>query len=288
MIKNSLISLLSKILKHFPKQILSLRYYRWTNKKLNWDNPQDLQQLILSSYINKYKNNDLKKYADLTDKIKVRDFVEKKIGKEYLTELFGVWGSAQDLDFDKLPNQFVLKTNNGCGTNIIVKDKEKMDKVDLVKNLNNWLHFPYGELTGQPHYSLINPHILAEEFLIQSQTKDILPYDYKIFCFNGEPKFILYYEDRKINGHIAKNMVFDVNWKPMTQYLKNPTDHSIPKPKSLNEMIEIAKKLSKDFEFVRVDLYEIDGKPKFGELTFTPDVMTYFKDDFLNIKNFKS
>lgn len=285
--KNFISGILGSLVAPFPKFILSLRYFKWAKKKINWENPKDLQQLIFKNYIDKYKNKDLKQYADLTDKIKVREFVAERIGEKYLTKLYGNWKDPEDIDFKSLPNKFVLKTNNGCGTNIIVKDRQRdLNESDFRSKLKKWLNFPYGDLTGQPHYSLIDPQILAEEYLVQNKYQEILPYDYKIFCFNGEPKFILYYEDRKVNGHLAKNMVYDVNWNPMNEFVKTPTNHIVEKPSALEEMLDIARKLSKGFEIVRVDLYEIDGKPIFGEMTFTPDVNTYFKKEFLDIKNF--
>lgn len=278
--------ILANVVRHFPKQILGLRYFKWTKRFVNWKNPKDLQQYEFVNYINRYKSKNLQDLADLTDKVKVREFVTERIGEKFLTKLYGVWDKPDDIDFKSLPQKFVLKTNNGCGTNVIIQDKEKeLDQETVKKNLKKWLHFPYGALSGQPHYSMIEPKILAEEYLEENKNKKSLPRDYKFFCFNGEPKFICIYEDRQVNGHDVKKMVYDLDWKPMPDKVINPVIKDRPIPPSLKEMIEISRILSKGFDFVRVDLYEIDGKPVFGEMTFTPDMINNFTSEFLKIEN---
>lgn len=281
--------LINVIFSPFSKQIINLRYQKWTHKKIDWKKPKDIQQYIFTEYFKKARDNKLQQLADLTDKIKVRNYVKERIGEQHLTNLYGVWDNVNDIDFSKLPDKFVLKTNNGCGTNIIIRNKTSELEINKIKHqLKNWLNYPYASLSGQPHYSLIEPKILAEEFLIQNGEKDMLPYDYKFFCFNGEPQFILYYEGRKLNGHITPNMVFDLDWNPLKEKVNHPTNHDVPRPISLKEMIEISRKLSKGHDFVRIDLYEINGKPVFGEMTFTPDMVTNFTKDFLDINNFQN
>ena len=145
------------------------------------------------------------------------------------------------------------------------------------------MKFPYGDLTGQIHYSMIKPLILAENYLKQSIESDILPYDYKFFCYKGQPKYVLYYEGRSLNGHVTPNMLFDMTWNPIPQAVIRPLDREIPKPSSFAEMIECVKKLCVGFDFVRVDFYEINNRPVFGEMTFTPDILVNVKRDYKNL-----
>lgn len=278
----SVLRILSSICKYCPKLILTLRNYRWTHTLINWKEPQNLQEyifkLIIDSCSDKTKRREL---ADMADKIAVRKYVTEIIGSEYLPRLLGTWDNVDDINWESLTNAFAIKTNNGCGTNIIVRDKSKLNIDEAKSKLKRWMKFPYGQLSGQPQYSDIPPKILAEELLIQDEAPEALPYDYKFFCFKGEPRFILFYEGRTVNGHITFNRVYDINWQPIDSIVRRPSDHDIPRPKSFDEMLEAVKKLCRGLEFVRVDMYDIKGKPVFGEMTFTPDVTTNFTDKFL-------
>lgn len=272
---------LSKIFKLFPRVILSLRYFKLTHRFINWRHPRNIQEYEFCQLFD--KNTNISLFAQLADKVKVRSFVEERIGSQYLTQLFDTWESPFDISFEKLPNTFVLKTNNGCGNNIIVKNKYDVDKADVIKKLSYWIKFPYGDLTGQIHYSMIKPLILAESYLRQSHESDILPYDYKFFCYKGYPKYILYYEGRSLNGHITPNMLFDTSWTAIPQAVIRPLERKIPKPSSFDEMLECVKRLCVGFDFVRVDFYEINNRPVFGEMTFTPDILDYVRQDYKDL-----
>lgn len=247
-----------------------LRYYAWTKHIINWKKPRNIQEYSMCQLFREDTSLDF--FAQLADKVGVREYVEQRVGRQYLNQLYGTWTSAEAIDFDSLPERFVLKTNNGCGSNVIVRDKKKMNREAIIRELAYWLSYPYGDLTGQIHYSRIRPLILAEEYLEQEKGKDSLPYDYKFFCFRGQPQFVMFYEGRKLNGHITQNMLFDLNWNPLPEAVKRPITHTIPRPQSLATMKELAATLSKGIDFVRVDFYEIDGKPIFGEMTLTPDI----------------
>ncbi|MCM1520886.1 MAG: hypothetical protein NC098_08885 [Lachnoclostridium sp.] len=273
---------LGKVARHFTREILTIRYKRWTGRTINWEKPSNLQEYIFKKVADAENDEALiSLMGDLADKVKVREYVRSRVGEGYLPELYGTWERAEDVDWDALPEKFVIKTNNGCGTNIIVKDKSKLDRKDAVKKLSRWMAFPYGELTGQPHYSRIKPLILAEEFLEEKKDGDELPHDYKFFCFKGVPRFILYYEGRVVNGHVCDNITYDMHWNKLNDVVNYPTDHDVDPPKSLELMTELARKLSEGFDFVRVDFYNINDKPVLGEMTFTPDVTMNFTPEFL-------
>ena len=269
---------LSKITALCPRLVFALRYYRWSKKIINWSHPSNIQEFSMCQLFDKDTSVDF--YAMLADKVRVRDYVKERIGESYITQFYGTWESADDIDFEKLPDRFVLKTNNGCATNIIVKNKAAADIPAIRKQLKVWLQYPYGELTGQIQYSRIKPLILAEEYLEQEKGVDSLPNDYKFFCINGKPVYILYYDDRKLNGHVTPNMLFDLKWNPIPEAVNRPVKHDVPCPKSLELMIKLAEKLSEGLKFVRVDFYEINNSPVFGEMTLTPDVITNIRTEF--------
>lgn len=275
---------ISLINRFMPKLVLNVRYYSHNKCFINWKNPRNLHEYALSLLFN--TTTDIEEYARLADKVSVRDFVSQLIGEQYLTRLYGVYGSSKDINLDELPDSFVVKTNNGCGNNIIVRDKRTFNEGSRIQ-LDYWLQFPYGDLTGQKHYSRIKPLIFVEELLRQTDDADVLPYDYKFFCINGEPKYVLYYEGRTENQHVTPNMLFDLNWTPLPQAVLRPTTHNIPKPKSFDEMLICVKRLCAGFKFVRVDFYEIDGRPVFGEMTFTPDILVNIHESFIDTRKFE-
>ena len=257
--------------KHFPKIMLSIRFFKKAKRFINWKHPKSIQEIFLCQLFS--PNTNIKEFSNLADKVEVRKYVKEKIGNQYLTTLYGVYNSPEEIDYSILPDKFVIKTNNGCGNNIIIKDRKQINIQNITHQLKYWLKFPYGDLTGQIHYSQIKPQILIEEYLQQPEKDDVLPYDYKFFCHKGEPLYVLFYEYRSVNGHITPNMLFDMNWNPIPDAVLRPATNIIERPKSFDKMKECVAALSKDFEFVRVDFYEINGHPIFGEMTFTPTVI---------------
>lgn len=264
----------------FPKTIMRLRCYKQNRRWPHFKKPRDLRDLFLGQALC-CSAKEQAHFGTLADKFAVRQFVKERVGEKYLTKIYGNWTNAGDIDFETLPIPCVLKTNNACDTNIILRSTDDIDAPTLRRRLNSWLHYPYGQLTGQPHYSKIKPIIFAEEYLEQKAGSTELPYDYKIFCFNGKPEFILFYSGRKLNGHIAQNQVFTPNWKPIEGILNMPSDYVLPRPENLDEMLHVATELSRGFKAVRVDLYSIGHRVVFGEITFTPDVILYFTQEFL-------
>lgn len=253
-----------------PEKLFSVYHKRSTGKYLDIDNPKTLDDKIAYMEF----RTDTSEWSRLADKVRVREYIEECGFGDNLTKLFGVWEKGADVDFDTLPKSFVIKTNNGSATNILVKDKSKADIEDIRKKLDKWLSIDYGYQTAQPHYSHMKPLILAEEFLVDEETQKAgkVLNDYKFYCVNGEPMFVFVYSDRKPNSHDMKRSIYDMDWNEHQEYLGKlaVAGGEIKKPISFDLMKEMSAKLSSPFPFVRVDFYEINGKPIFGEMTFTP------------------
>lgn len=212
-------------------------------------------------------NNDERKIK-CADKFCVREWVKEKIGEEYLIPLLGVWDKAEDIDFDALPNKFVLKTNCSSGDVIIVKDKSKLTSKEIrgyKKKLDYYLHMKFGYNTCELHYNEMEPKIIAEAF-IECSGND-LP-DYKFLCFGGIPYYCWIDIDRY---HDHKRNVYNMNWELQEwhQYNYGISKEKIEKPKNFDKLVKIATILAEGFPHVRVDLYDVDGKIYFGEMTFT-------------------
>lgn len=212
------------------RHILALRYRRWTGRTIDWNHPANLQEYILAQLMDAAADPArLELYATLADKVAVRRYAATRAPGLRTPALLGSWRRPEEIGWESLPEKFAMKTNNGCGTNLIVRDKSAIDTAAETRRLRRWLRFPYGELSGQIHYSRIEPLIFAEELLEPAPGTDKLPLDYKFFCFNGRPRFILYYEERKVNGHLTPNMAFDLDWQPM-EVVNHPTGHTVPPP----------------------------------------------------------
>lgn len=253
-----------------PEKLFSIYHKRSTGRYLNIDRPETLDDKI--AYMEFRTDNS--EWSRLADKVRVRDYVEECGYADYLTKLYGVWESADAIDFSVLPNSFVIKTNNGSATNILIKDKSSMDEVAVRKQLEEWLKYDYGYHTAQPHYSHIKPLILAEEFLVDEETEragGVLK-DFKFYCVNGIPRFVIVYSDRVPNTHRMKRSIYDMDWTMHQEFLGRlaVAGPEIKMPVSFELMKEMAAKLSEPHKFVRVDFYEINGEPIFGEMTFTP------------------
>ena len=264
---------------HFraPFQYDAIRYYRITGKKLDWKNTTNLSEKLL--WLNRYHCTPLK--VQCADKYRMKQYVADRGLDEINVPLIGVWDRVEDIDWDQLPNQFVLKTNHGCGTNIICKDKSQLDIEDVKQKLTDWLKIDFGKLYNEQHYKYIKPCVFAEQYL---PALDLFQTDYKIQVINGEPYCILICADRDKNGH-AQLYSYDLEWNrvALLNGEEKTLERQFDKPKNLAKMIECARILSKPFPYVRVDFYEVDGKLYIGELTFTPygNIMTYYKDEIL-------
>ncbi|GHH99564.1 ATP-grasp fold amidoligase family protein [Neobacillus kokaensis] len=250
--------------KYFSDKInrLKTRFKRHHHYELNLANPRTFSEKI--QWTKLYGR--LERFSKYADKYEVRQYVQEKIGKQYLIPFIGVYDRVDEIDWNTLPESFVMKANHAWRTNIIVKDKTKIDWKEKKLQMENWLKLNFGEKSGQPNYYNIKPRIVIEE-LIKDPTGDLK--DYKFFCFHGEPKFIQV-DGERFNGH--ERDLFDLNWNklPFRLGYNNDFKDSPSKPTGLNEMIKVAQQLSSDFPFVRVDLYYTNEHIYFGELTFTP------------------
>lgn len=248
---------------------LTYMYKRATGDDLDLEHPADFNQKI--QWLKLHDTTPLK--TRLADKYLVRDWIIEEIGEQYLVPLLGVWDNADEIDFDKLPNQFCLKANHGSGMNYVVKDKSKLTEKDikkLRKMMNVWMQRPFGITTGlELQYLDIPRKIIAEKYIEQNDGNLL---DYKIHCFNGEPKIIQIIGDRDLEHHTGKEIFLDMNWqRGDLMYHTYGSYEKVPeKPKQYEELIRIAKTLSKDFRYVRVDLYIVHDHVLFGEMTFTP------------------
>lgn len=249
-----------------PKRLANYYYKNIMGHNINWDNPMDLNEKI--NWLKFY--SDTSKWTELADKYKVRAYVEHKGLKDILIPLYGVWERPEDIDFDSLPNSFVLKTNHACGMVLLVEDKRILNIPETIDTLRSWLGKRMGLDTVEPHYLGIKPLIIAEKLLKPLGEGKIV--DYKFFMANGDVELILVCSDRKI-GVGCKLSLYDSEWNFIPEKLAgyHKADHveCLPRPLSFERMKNVAKTLAKEFPQVRVDLYDIDGKLYFGELTFT-------------------
>ena len=248
----------SVLSKPFYEKALEKWYFIWTDRKLNLKNPVTYNDKL--NWLKLYEHDERK--TIYSDKYAVRDYVAKTIGEQYLVPLLGVWDDPNQIDFNQLPNRFVLKANHSSGCNLVVTNKATLDIPKAVKRMQMWLRKKHSFQNLELYYDGIKPRIIAEEYL--ENTGGELD-DYKVWCFHGKAHYILYITDRHIGTRLA---FFDLNWNKMPW--GNPLTRNVEKPNNLEELIRIAEKLAADFNHVRVDFYRLNnGQWKFGEMTFT-------------------
>ena len=238
-----------------------LRYFRLRKRFPNLKNPHDISERIISAM---YYYPGFEKYAVYADKYRVREYVKSKGLEHILLKHYGVWDRPEDIPFELLPEKYILKANNGSGNHYICKDKTKVNKSLAIKTLNDSLQKGLNHI--EPHYRFIEPKVFCEELI--DTGSDAFPTDYKFTCVKGKICDIFVAVERATN---AKYITMDTNWNVLPYTRKSFLPNTIPpQPKLLKDMIHIAKILSEDFDFVRVDLYEYKNQVYFSELTFSP------------------
>lgn len=236
--------------------------YLFARKKfLHLNPPSDLNEKFMWLKLHIYNYHPL--VALCADKYAMREYVQQKGCPELLNELYGVWESAEDINFDLLPEKFVIKCNHGSGYNLICNDRASFDLDHARTTLGCWLKKDFWRRSAELQYKYLPRRIFCEKYLENEQ--GTLP-DYKIMCFHGEPQYILYCDGRGTN---LRYINFSIDWEMLPYNLETYSDE-IPKPDKLERMLWYARILSKDFPAVRVDFYESGDRLILGELTFTP------------------
>ena len=277
-------SLYKYLVDHYPRAIIDRRWKRKFARSIDWKHPRDINEKIqwLICY------GDTSQWPRLADKYTVREFVAEKGYGNLLTELYGVWDDAGKIDFDALPEKFVLKCTHDSASYHIVDKKKGFDKELLVSDLNYHLSIKYGYLSCEPHYNRIKPRIIAEEYLHSSTDSSFSSslIDYKVWCFGGSPFCICVYYGRDKSG--AYINVYDLNWNVHPEYsvfTKHYRDGKglVSKPDNLQDMLKAASILSQGLPQARIDFYIVDGKIYFGEITLTSHAgrMDNYTDEFL-------
>lgn len=249
------------------KQYLQMMYWLHLGRKLNLKNPKTFNEKL--QWLKLY--NHKPEYTIMVDKVKAKEYVAKLIGEEHIIPTLGVWDDPDDIDFDALPDQFVLKCNHNSGTGMcICRDKSKLDiekvKAELRKGLKEnyfmrWREWPYKNVPRK---------ILAEKFMVDESGTELK--DYKIFCFNGEPRYCQVISDRNTDEKID---FYDMHWKRLVGLVGlndkvHNSEYAIPCPESFENMKQMASLLAKSIPFSRIDFYEINHQAYFGEITFFP------------------
>lgn len=243
------------------QKISVVQYLLKNNTKPNINIPKEYTEKTLWLKLNFYTES----YGKYVDKFEVRNYVEKIIGKKYLNEMFGIYESVSEINFGILPNQFVLKGTHGSGYNIIVKNKNEINIKKTKNKLNKFLSDKYYAKFCELIYKNITPRILIEKYISEIDNESLI--DYKFHCFNGEPKYVYLQKNKSEN---IQKCFYDMQWNKILpeKYISAFYESDFQKPENFDEMIEVAKKLSQGFIFLRVDLYSIENKIIFGELTF--------------------
>ncbi len=243
---------------------LKIVYFLRIGKKLDLVNPKTFNEKLQWLKLYDHKS----KYTEMADKYAVRKYINEKIGEEYLIPLIGVYDKFDDINFDKLPSQFVVKCTHDSGGVIICDDKAKLNIKKARKSINKNLEKNFYFRGREWPYKNIRPQIICEKFMLDESGRELM--DYKFLCFNGKAKCLFVCLNR--NSKTGLNVDFyDMKWNPLPfkRHYSN-SKKLIPKPRNFEKMVKLAEELAADIPFVRVDFYEVDGKIYFGELTFFP------------------
>lgn len=273
------------LIDHFRHVIVGSLFRYTFGRDINWKNPKDINEKI--QWLIRY--SDISMWSKCSDKYRVREFVEQRGLGHLLVKLLGVWENAEDIDFDSLPDKFVLKCNHDSGSCHIIDKSETNDFHSVIEDINRRLKTKYGYVHCETWYNNIKPLVIAEEFLEQADDNSWSTslIDYKIWCFDGKPYSIWTCYSR--SSECTYVNTYDLDWQVHPE-VSVFTDHYrdgeglVPKPKNLDEMLSAAAILSKGFPEVRVDFYIVGDKLYFGELTFASlcGLMDFFTPEYLD------
>lgn len=268
---------------HFLPFLINRRWKQTYGHKIDWRHPKDINEKMqwLVCF------GDTSKWSVCADKYRVREFLKERGLDNLAVKLYGVWENADSIDYDSLPERFVLKCNHDSGTCIIVDKSKSFNKEEINRTLTKALNVKYGYINGELYYNRIKPCIIAEQLLESRDTTfSSSLVDYKVWCFDGKPFCIWTCHNRTKDSTYVN--VYDLNWNVHPEYSVF-TDHyrdgkgAVPKPKTFDQMMSAASVLSKGFPEVRVDFYDVDGILYFGELTFMTlfGQIDFYTDEFL-------
>ena len=246
------------------EELLKRAYKAYFGRELDLENPKTFNEKLQWLKLHDRKPE----YTIMVDKCEAKKYVAERIGEEYIIPTLGVWDRFDDIDFDALPDQFVLKTTHDSGGVVICRDKASLNKKKARKKLETSLKRNFYLRGREWPYKNVKPRIIAEQF-IQSTKDGELP-DYKFFCFSGEPKALFIATERNVPGTETKFDFFDMEFNHLDVRNGHPNAAVAPgKPVCFDEMCDLASKLSAGIPHLRVDFYEVEGKVYFGELTFS-------------------
>lgn len=270
--------LLKSLFSILPDKVyIQLKFFYHFKKFANLKNPKTFNEKI--QWLKLHDRKDV--YTTMVDKYDAKKYVADRIGSEYVIPAYGVWERFEDIDFDCLPDQFVLKTTHDCGGIVICRDKTSFDKKNAKVFLEKHLNFNYFKEGREWPYKNVKPRILAEKYMENEGLNGNSLVDYKFYCFNGKPKFL--YVSSGLENHATASISFlNLDWT-FAEYERSdykPLTRIPPKPLNYEKMLEICETMSQGVKFLRVDLYEVNGKIYSSELTFHPGSgFTRFKND---------
>lgn len=247
------------------KPYLKMSYRLALSRKLDLKNPKTFNEKL--QWLKLYDRKDI--YTKMVDKYEVKKYIAERIGEEYVIPNYGVWDKFDDIDFDALPDQFVLKCTHDSGGLVIVRDKSKFDKEKARKKINKSLKRNYYHHGREWPYKNVKPRIIAEKYMEDMSSRELV--DYKFYCFNGKPEFL--YVSTGLEDHSTAAISFltmNFQFAPYQRSDFKPFETLPNKPKNFEKMAALASALSTNIDFLRVDLYEINGNVYFSELTFSP------------------
>ncbi len=259
------------------RQMLKLQYRIKFKRKLDLKSPKRFTEKI--QWYKLYYKNDI--MPSCSDKYMVREYIKSKGLEHILNDLYCVYERPEDIKLSELPEKFVMKLSNGSGTNLLCRDKSKLIEDDVIREFKDFVFKVKANLGREWPYIKVKPRIVVERLLEDETHINNAVNDYKIFCYNGKPEYVICISDRYSDR--CNHLVYDTEWNKVRVASEDARiDEDSPKPENLDEMLAIAAKLSEDFPFARIDLYSVAGKVYFGEITFYPwsGYMEFEPDEF--------